>query len=53
MGDGACVAPYLVEATMAGATELLNEVTSVCAAGEECAPCINPLDMAVTGACDN
>lgn len=50
-GPGTCIAPYLVEASMEGAHELIMQTS--CPAGELCAPCISPLDMTSTGACDN
>ena len=45
-GKGACV-PYCFAGDQAG---LLQQGS--CAAGELCAPCVSPLDMQPTGACD-
>jgi hypothetical protein len=53
VGDGACVATYIVENTPTGMglSPTLGQVT--CAAGETCTPCANPTDNMVTGACKN
>jgi hypothetical protein len=49
----ACVATYIVESTDVGMgwSSVLGQLT--CDNGETCTPCINPLTVMPTGACDN
>lgn len=51
--SGGCVPAYVVTATNPMGSAILQQGT--CAAGEQCAPCLNPLSMppdAPTGACE-